>query len=139
MPDQKPTKAPKMRADKERNRHLIKESIIKLLRQKKGKRMPSVREIAEDVGMNESTVKQHVKEIRENSNDYERYKVLTETMMLAIYKSGLDGASSSQKLFMEIVEGFAQRQEITGKDGGAMEIEVKPFSWFDSEEEKSND
>ncbi len=96
------------------NQALIQDAYIKLI--KELRRCPTLLEISKEVNLSINTLKKHVDELKfEPLKDLMR--TLTPDVVMAIANSARKGSSASQKLWMQIMEGWAERQEHTGKDG----------------------
>ena len=73
-------------------------------------------EISEHVNLSIKTLEKHVKDLKFEPTK-ELMRTLTPDVVMAIAESAKKGSSSSQKLWMQIMEGWTERHELTGKDG----------------------
>ncbi len=105
----------KIRADYDRNLTAIRDAIYDYIIETKGK-APSYTDIAEKTGLSYRTIERRYKEIKFKPMD-SYFRLLTPDIIVAIANSAKKGSSASQKLWMQIVEGWTERHELTGKDG----------------------
>jgi len=101
------------KVDFEFNQAAIRDAYIDILKSKQG-RNPTLAEIAERVGLSVTTVKKHLDELdrkKLGSVGRKKFKVLTDDMILSIYRAGMKGNAASQKLWMQIVEDWNEKQE----------------------------
>ncbi len=99
------------------NQALIQNAYIKLIEDLE--RCPTLYEISQEVNLSINTLKKHVDELKfEPLKDLMR--TLTPDVVMAIANSARKGSSASQKLWMQIMEGWTERTEITGKDGAPL-------------------
>lgn len=103
---------PKERTDKEFNGVLIAEEFVKFLRD--NNRRPTYKELAKITKLSEKTIQRHVQTLRFEPNE-SLMKVLTDDVILSIYKSALMGSPSSQKLWLQIFAGFKDRISVEDK------------------------
>ena len=96
------------------NQAIIQDAYIKLIMSLK--RCPTLKQVSDEVKLSITTLKKHVDrlEFKPLKNPL---RSLTPDVLVSIYNSALKGSSASQKLWMQIMEGWAERQELTGKDG----------------------
>ena len=96
------------------NQAIIQNAYIKLIKQLQ--RCPTMLEISEHVNLSIKTLEKHVKDLKFEPTK-ELMRTLTPDVVMAIAESAKKGSSSSQKLWMQIMEGWTERHELTGKDG----------------------
>ncbi len=96
------------------NQAIIQDAYIKLIKQLQ--RCPTMLEISEHVNLSIKTLEKHVKDLKFEPTK-ELMRTLTPDVVMAIAESAKKGSSSSQKLWMQIMEGWTERHELTGKDG----------------------
>ena len=96
------------------NQAIIQDAYVKLILSLK--RCPTINEVSKEVNLCPTTLKKHVDTLK-----FEPLKnplrSLTPDVLVSIYNSARKGSSSSQKLWMQIMEGWTERHELTGKDG----------------------
>lgn len=99
------------RTDYEANNAIIREAFIAVLKRNKGLR-PSIEELAEETGLHASTIKKHLKalDFRDLMQENACFKLLTDDVILAVYRSAMKGNPSSQKLWFQVVEGWSEKQ-----------------------------
>ena len=97
----------------ELNHAIIRDSYVKLI--KKLKRKPTYPEVAEDSKLSETTIKKHIDTLKFEPHKHP-LRVLTEDVLLNIANCSRKNAAS-QKLWMQLFEGFSERQimEHTGE------------------------
>ena len=110
------------RADYDRNINAIRDAIYAYIIESKGK-APSYTDLAERTGLSYRTIEKRYKEIEFKPMD-SYFRLLTPDIIVAIAHSAKKGSSASQKLWMQIVEGWAERNELTGKDGTAINVTI---------------
>lgn len=119
-------KGAKTRQDFEFNQAKIREAFIELLKEKKGRR-PTRVELSERTGIHFNTIQKHLRGIDFSgllADDQKIFRVLTDDIILAIYRAGMKGNPSAQKLWMQYVEGWTEKQET--KHSGAITVENTP-------------
>ena len=101
------------RADQERNAASIRDAVLKLLKQNKG-RTPTFSEIAKETGLHYNTVANHWDKLdfMSSLSKGNPLKALSGDVLLGIYKSAMNGSAASQKLWFQIVEGWNEKKEI---------------------------
>lgn len=100
-------KAGKSRADWEKNNIIIMRSFKKLM--KKLETIPMVIEIAADTGLNEETIRRHMKTFSFDAVK-EQMQTLTPDVMQSIYDSARRGNSQAQKLWVQVVNDWKESQ-----------------------------
>ena len=91
------------------NHSIIRNSYVKLI--KNFKRKPTYDEVSKDTDLSIPTIKKHIDELKFEPLKHP-LRILTEDVMLAIENSAKKGSSASQKLWMQICEGWSERQII---------------------------
>ena len=91
----------------ELNHSLIRNSYIKLI--KNLKRKPTILEVSKDCNLSTNTIDKHIKELKFDPLKHP-LRILTEDVILSIVNSAKKGSSASQKLYMQICEGWSERQ-----------------------------
>ena len=104
------------------NHALINEAYIKLASELK--RCPTISEIGDEVDLSALTIEKHVKELKFNPME-SPLRYLTNDVLLSIYNSARKGRSASQKLWLQVMEGWAEKSEINL--GGDVEINIMPL------------
>ena len=85
--------------------------------------MPTMMQLSERTGLNYKTIQRHSKDIRIR-NFMTEYKCLTPRVMRGLLikaSSGKNGSTEAAKLWLQVVENFAERIETDHK------VEVKPL------------
>lgn len=96
------------------NQAIIQNTYIALIQELK--RCPTTLELSEKANLSTKTIDNHVKQLKFEPQT-NPLRSLTPDVLLAIAESAKKGSSASQKLWMQIMEGWTERSEITGKDG----------------------
>lgn len=93
------------------NNAIIRESFIAVLKRNKGLR-PSVDELSSETGLSGSTIKKHLKELdfKDLMSENACFKLLTDDVVLAVYRTAIKGNPSAQKLWFQVVEGWSEKQ-----------------------------
>jgi len=104
------------------NQALIQDAYLKLIIDKK--RCPTRFELSQETKLSEPTINKHVKEFKFEPVN-ESLRLLTPDIVTAIYKSSRKGNAASQKLWLQLFEGFSERLEHTGKDGTPIVTQVE--------------
>lgn len=91
------------------NQALIQNAYIKLIKQLQ--RCPTVFEISKEVDLSINTLNKHIQELKfEPLKDLMR--TLTPDVVMSIANSARKGSSASQKLWMQIMEGWTESHNI---------------------------
>jgi len=98
----------------ETNQKLLQEAYVRLLQQLK--RCPTITEVAQEVNLSVKTVKLHVKELKFQPLE-NPLRVLTPDVLASIYTAARKGSSPSQKLWMQIMEGWHEKSEMEHTGG----------------------
>jgi len=91
------------------NHSIIRDSYVKLI--KNFKRKPTYDEVSKDTDLSIPTIKKHIDELRFEPLKHP-LRILTEDVILSIANSANEGSSASQKLWMQICEGWTEKQII---------------------------
>ena len=78
-------------------------------------RKPTYQEVADDCRLSRNTVDKHIKSLKFDGLKHP-LRILTDDVILAIAATARAGSSASQKLWMQIMEGWTERQ-ITEHEG----------------------
>ena len=89
------------------NHSLIHDSYVKLI--KELKRKPTIAEVAKDCNLSHNTIDSHIKDLKFDPLKHP-LRVLTEDVILSIASSAKSGSAASQKLWMQICEGWTEKQ-----------------------------
>mgnify|MGYP001323089641 CR=1 FL=1 len=98
------------RSDWEMNNQKIREAFIVILKRKQG-RKPTIEELAKEANLSAIAVRGHLKKLKFESQG-SMWKVLTEDVIIAVYKSAMKGNTASQKLWFQLIEGWTEKNEI---------------------------
>lgn len=105
----------------QRNQALIQEIYIELV--KELKRCPTILEVSEGVNLSVNTINKHIKKLK-----FEPLKSplrsLTPDVLMSIVKSARRGSSASQKLWLQVMEGWAEKTEVKMK----LEAKIIPIT-----------
>jgi predicted transcriptional regulator len=98
----------------ERNQQLLQETYIRLLQALK--RCPTISEVSKEIDLTPKTIKLHIKELKFEPAEHP-LRVLTNDVIASIYNSSRKGQPSSQKLWMQIMEGWHEKAELEHSGG----------------------
>ncbi len=98
----------------ELNHSIIRDSYVNLI--KKLKRKPTYPEVAEDSKLSETTIKKHIDTLKFEPQKHP-LRILSDDVLISIANSARGGSAASQKLWMQICEGWTEKQimEHTGE------------------------
>ena len=91
------------------NHRIISDSYLKLI--KKLGRKPTYEEVVQDTGISRATLQKHIAELKFEPQEHP-LRILTDEVILSIYKSAIKGSSASQKLWFMLMEGWNEHQVI---------------------------
>jgi len=91
----------------ELNHQIIRDSYVKLI--KELERKPTYAEVSKDCNLSHVTIEKHIKSLKFNPSKHP-LRILTDDVILSIIGSARDGSSASQKLYMQICEGWTEKQ-----------------------------
>lgn len=117
---------PRKRSDKEFNQSAIRDAFLAILKEKKGRR-PTRAEIAERTGIHYNTIRKHLRGVDFRdllTEEQATFRILTDDVILSIYRSAMKGSSASQKLWLQVVEGWQEKQEVT--HSGSVAVTDRP-------------
>ena len=89
------------------NHALIRDSYIDLIMELK--RKPTYDEVSKHSKLSVKTIKLHIKELKFDPQKHP-LRILTEDVILSIASSAKSGSAASQKLWMQICEGWTEKQ-----------------------------
>ena len=90
----------------ELNHQIIRDSYVKLI--KDLGRKPTYAEVSKDCKLSHVTIEKHIKSLKFNPAKHP-LRILTEDVMMSIANSAMEGSHGSQKLWMQILEGWSER------------------------------
>lgn len=94
------------RVDYRKNHTLIKKAYVTLIAKDGGEfGCPSISDIAKETGLNYSTVQRHYENITFEPKRHP-LRALTDDVLLAIARGAIAGVPASQKLWMQVMEGW---------------------------------
>jgi len=96
------------------NQKLLQEAYIELIQELK--RCPTRKEISDAVNLSETTIQKHIVEMKFDPISHP-LRVLTNDVIASIYDSSKNGSSASQKLWMQIMEGWREKTDINHSGG----------------------
>ena len=88
------------------NHQIIRDAYVTLIASLE--RKPTYKEVSEDCGLSINTIKKHIDELKFNPVK-SPLRILTEDVIMSIANSALEGSHGSQKLWMQILEGWSER------------------------------
>ena len=94
----------------ELNHQLIRDSYMELI--KRNQKKPTIKEVSDDCRLSMTTINKHLKSLKFDPLRHP-LRILTDDVLLAIASAAKGGSSSSQKLWMQVCEGWSEKQEIT--------------------------
>ncbi len=86
-------------------------------------RCPTILEIAEKTGLNRNTISKHSKDIKLETYINSSLRSLTPDVLVSIYNSARKGVPASQKLWVQLMEGWREGLDVT--TGGEKLIDWK--------------
>jgi hypothetical protein len=121
-PEPRPSEAPdtepqaeRTRTDWERNHGLIRDAMLKLIDEQKGK-LPSQDEIADRAGLARVTVQRHMKEM-DLSSIARPFRVLADTVLLGLANKAVRGDAAAAKLYFQLTFGPSESGRTPPSDG----------------------
>lgn len=105
----------KRRRNYEFNHKIIRDAYIRLIKENKG-RKPTDGEVSKETGLSLRTIVGHFKELVFNA-DTSRLRILTEDMIIAVFRAGMKGSGHSQKFWFQLMEKYVDKKDLT--TGGA--------------------
>lgn len=106
----------KTRLDWERNNQIIRNGILDLLRKSKGT-PPTVAQIADYTQLHKNTILKHIRTIKFKPQE-SRFRVLTDDVILGLYRACIKGDARASKLWFQILEGFVEKKQVKVKPAG---------------------
>jgi len=103
----KQDKPPEHRSDFEANQVLIRDAMVSIMKEKKG-RKPTNAELAEKTGLSEATIKRHVKDL-EWKPQKSIWRVYSDDMFAALLAAAQKGSVRAVQLWFEVVEGWVRK------------------------------
>lgn len=97
------------RVDWLKNQAIIQEAYIKLIQQ--SKRCPTVLEISKETNLSVAAIKNHVKFMKFEPQQ-SPLRSLTPDVLISIYNSSRKGQSASQKLWVQLMEGWSENMNL---------------------------
>ena len=94
----------------ELNHQIIRDSYMNLI--KLNQKKPTIKQVSEDCKLSMTTINKHLKSLKFDPLRHP-LRILTDDVLLSIASSAKAGSSSSQKLWVQILEGWSEKQEIT--------------------------
>ena len=91
------------------NQAKIQEAYIELVT--KFKRAPTLAEVGREVNLSMTTLKKHVDQLSFDPPK-DLMRTLTPDVIMSIYKSARAGSSASQKLWLQVMEGFSEKIDL---------------------------
>ena len=91
----------------ELNHSIIRDSYVELI--KKLRRKPTYKEVSKDANLSIKTIKLHIDKLKFEPHKHP-LRILSDDVLIAIAHSAQLGSSASQKLWMQICEGWTEKQ-----------------------------
>ena len=88
------------------NHAKIRDSYIKLIQSLE--RKPTYDEVSKDTNLSYKTIQKHADTLKFEPHKHS-LRILTDDVMMSIANSAMDGSHGSQKLLMQIIEGWSER------------------------------
>ena len=88
------------------NHAKIRDSYIKLIQSLE--RKPTYDEVSKDTNLSYKTIQKHADTLKFEPHKHS-LRILTDDVMMSIANSAMDGSHGSQKLWMQIIEGWSER------------------------------
>jgi len=103
----------------ELNHSIIRDSYVNLI--KNFKRKPTQNEVAIETKLSRNTIQKHISILKFEPHKHP-LRILTDDVIMSIANSAMDGSHGSQKLWMQIIEGWSERQVI--KHEGQIDLKI---------------
>lgn len=117
-------KTTKKRRDVEFNREAVRRAFLNALKQTNGRR-PTVKELSEASGLSSKTIISHLETIDIRGVADPSFKILSDDVILAVYRSAMKGNPTSAKLWFQLVHGWTEKTE-TKHSGEIKTDDTKP-------------
>ncbi len=91
------------------NHSIIHDSYVKLI--KDLERKPTYSEVSKDCSLSINTIKKHIDTLKFNPLKHP-LRILSDGVLMSIVESAKNGSSASQKLWMQLCEGWTEKQVI---------------------------
>ena len=88
------------------NHQIIRDAYVTLIAELE--RKPTYQEVSDHCNLSIKTIKKHIDELKFNPVK-SPLRILTEDVIMSIANSALEGSHGSQKLWMQILEGWSER------------------------------
>jgi len=102
-----------VRIDWARNQAVIQQAYIELIRSLK--RCPTVLEVSQKVNLSINAIDRHIKQMKFQPLQ-SPMRSLTPDVLASIYNSARKGQSASQKLWLQVMEGWSETQVLEFKN-----------------------
>lgn len=110
-----PPKKKKERKDWTEHHAVIRDAYVEIIKIKK--RCPTLKELHEATNYASQTIRDHLAKLEFDAMKTDM-RVLTPDVLLAIANTAKAGSSSSQKLFLQVMEGFSEQSNINHTNDG---------------------
>lgn len=100
----------KNRSDWEDNHEIIREAYVSILKRKRGGR-PKSSEIVKETGLSRATVLRHLQTLDVSlflKPECNSFKILSDDVILSIFRSAIKGNVAAQKLWLQVIEGWSE-------------------------------
>lgn len=97
------------------NDALLRDAYINLL--VANKKSPTIRMLANETDLNYSTIVKHLKSLDFNIDIKPKHKLMTDAVVSALGMQAMKGKAPEAKLFLQVIEDYRERSEVTGADG----------------------
>ena len=88
------------------NHSIIRDSYVKLIQELK--RKPTIKEVSENCNLCVDTINKHIRELKFDPLKHP-LRVLTDDVIISIISSAKNGSAGSQKLWMQLCEGWSEK------------------------------
>lgn len=83
--------------------------------------IPTTKQLRQKTGFTAHKINKHKPQIRlDNISD--DYRVITPRVLMGMADSAIAGNAQSAKLWLQVVEGWVEKKELTGAGGGPLEV-----------------
>lgn len=109
----------------ELNHAIIRDCYVKLIGNLK--RKPTYDEVSKDINLSVNTIKKHIDTLQFDPQKHP-LRILSDNVLMAIYDSAIKGNTGSQKLWMQLCEGWSEKQIMEHKGKVNTEVDFTGFT-----------
>lgn len=100
------------------NDALLRDAYINLL--VANKKSPTIRMLANETNLNFKTIVKHLKSIDFETDIKPKHRLMSDAVVSALGMQAMKGKAPEAKLFLQVIENYRERSEVTGADGEAI-------------------